>query len=48
MWTYDLTNHIMVDLEMVIVLTMITFMIGTNLYKILPLDKRVFHGFIKQ
>lgn len=48
MRTYDLTNHIMVDLEIVIVSATMAFIIGTNLYEILPMDERDFHGFIKQ
>lgn len=31
MWSYDLTDHIMITLKMIIVLATITFMIGTNL-----------------
>ena len=48
MWTYDLTYHIMVDLKMAIALATMTFMKGTNLHELHPMNERVFHDFIKQ
>ena len=38
LWTYDLINHIMVDLETSIALATITFVVGKNLYELHPTD----------
>ena len=46
LWTYDLTDHITVDLETIIALATITFVIEKNLYELRPTDEKVFNGFI--
>ena len=46
MWTYDLTNHLMVKLETVIALAKIIYIIDSNLYESHPMDERVFNEFI--
>lgn len=34
MWTYDITNHVMIDLDIVIALVIITFMEVINFYEL--------------
>lgn len=46
LWTYDLTYHIMVDLEIIIALATITFVVGINLYELHPIDEKIFNDFI--
>lgn len=33
MWTYDITNHVMVDLDIVIALVTMTFLVLINFYE---------------
>ena len=46
LWTDDLTNHIMVDLETNIALATIAFVVEKNLDKVHPTNERVFNDFI--
>ena len=46
MWTYALTNHLMVELETFIALGTMTHIAKTNLYEIYPMDERVLNDFI--
>ena len=46
LWTYDLTDHIMVDLETIIALATITFIVESNLYEVHPMDAKVFNDYI--
>ena len=46
MWTYDLTNHLMVELETIIALATMTYIVETNLYELHPMDEQVFNDFI--
>ena len=46
MWTYDLTDHLMVELETIIALATMTYIVETNLYELHPMDERVFNDFI--
>ena len=44
--TYDLTYHIIIDLETIIALATITFVVEKNLYELHPTDENVFNDFI--
>jgi hypothetical protein len=46
MWTYNLTNHLMVELETVIGLAIMVYIVETNLYELHLMDERVFNEFI--
>ena len=46
MWTYDLINHLMVELETIIALAIMTCSLETNLYELHPMNERVFTDFI--
>ena len=46
MWTYDLTDHLMVMLETIIALATMTYIIETNLYELHLMKERVFNDFI--
>ena len=46
MWTYDLKNHLMVELEIIIALAIMTYILETNLYELHPMNERVFNDFI--
>ena len=39
MWTYDLTNHLMVELETNTALLTMTYIVETNLYELHPMDE---------
>ena len=45
LWTYDLTNHMMVDLEIIIKLFLVTFVEEKNLYELHPMDEKVLNDF---
>lgn len=47
MWIYDLTNHLTVELDTVIVLVIMTCIVETKLYKLHPMDKCVLKDFTK-
>ena len=46
MWTHDLTNHIIGDLETIIALATLTFVVYKNLYELHPTDEQVFNDLI--
>ena len=46
LWTYDLSNHIMVDLEIIIALAMVTFVVEKNVYELHSTNEEVFNDFI--
>jgi hypothetical protein len=45
-WSYDLTYHIMVELNTVIALANLTYDAETNTYELHPSDEKVFIDFI--
>ena len=45
-WTHDLTNHIIGDLETIIALATLTFVVYKNLYELHPTDEQVFNDLI--
>ena len=45
-WSYDLTNHTMVELDTVIVLANLRYDAKANTYKLHPSDEKVFNDFI--
>ena len=47
-WTYDLTDHFMVDLETIIALASMTFIVDLGDYELRPVDEKVFDGFIDE
>ena len=47
-WTYDLTDHLMVDLEIIIALASMTYIIDLDAYKLHPGDEKVFNGNINE
>ena len=48
MWTYDLKNHLVVELETIIALAIMTYIVETNLCKLHPMDEWVFTDFINE
>lgn len=44
-WTYDLTDHLMVDLETIIALATMTYIGESNVYELHPGDEKVFNDF---
>ena len=46
MWTYNLTSHLMVELEIIIALATMTYVVEINLYELYPMNKQVFKDFI--
>jgi hypothetical protein len=46
MWTYNLTNGLMVELEAMIALLITIYFIETNLYELHPMNEQVFNDFI--
>lgn len=46
MWTYNRTNHLMVDLETLIVLDSMTYITYLCAYELYPGDGNVFNDFL--
>lgn len=46
MWTYDMTNHLMIKLETIMALATMTYIVKTKLYELHPTDEQMFNGFI--
>ena len=46
MWTYDLANHLVVELETIIASAIMIYIVPTSLYELHPMDERVFNDFI--
>ena len=44
-WKYDLTDHLMVDLETIIALATMTYIGESNVYELHPGDEKVFNDF---
>ena len=44
-WTYDLIDHLMVDLETIIALATMTYIGESNVYELHPGDEKVFNDF---
>ena len=40
-WTYDLTDHLVVELETIMALATMTYILKTNLYEFHPMNVRV-------
>jgi hypothetical protein len=45
-WSYDLTDHVMVELDTAITLASLTYDAEINTYKLHPSDEKVFNDFI--
>ena len=45
MWTYDLTYHLMRELEIIIVVAIMTYIVETNLDDLHLMDECVFNDF---
>ena len=45
-WVYDLRDHLIVELETIIALATMTYIVETNLYELHPMNERVFNDFI--
>ena len=41
-WTYNLANDLMVELETIIALAIMIYIVETNLYELHPMDEQVF------
>jgi hypothetical protein len=48
MWTYDLTNHLMVGLKTIIALSTLTYIVESNLDELHLMNEHVFNDFIDQ
>ena len=46
--TYDLTDHLMVDLEIIIALASMTYFVDLDVYELHPRDEKIFNDFIKE
>jgi hypothetical protein len=46
-WTYNFTNHLVVDLEMIIALASMTYIVDLD-YELHPGDDKVFNNFIDE
>ena len=44
-WTYDLTDHLMLDLETIIVLATMKYIGESNVYELHPGDEKVLNDF---
>jgi hypothetical protein len=42
-WNYDLTDHIMVELDTIIALANLTYDVETDTYELHPSDEKVFN-----
>ena len=47
-WTYDLMNHLMVDLETIVGLNFMRCIINLNVYELYPRDEKLFDNFINE
>ena len=45
---YNLTDHLMIDLETIIALAFMTYIIDLNTYELHPGDEKVFKRFINE
>jgi hypothetical protein len=48
LWTYDLTNHLMVGLKTIIALSTLTYIVESNLDELHLMNEHVFNDFIDQ
>ena len=46
MWTYDLTDHLMLGLKTIIALAIMTHIVEKNLYELHPMNAWMFKDFI--
>ena len=46
--TYDLMDHLTIDLEIIIALTSITYMVDLDAYELHPGGEKVFHDLINE
>ena len=44
-WTYDFINHLMIDLETIIALIVVPYIIDLSSYESLPRDEKHFNDF---
>ena len=47
-WTYDLTCHLVVYLETIIVIAFVTYIVDLDAYKLHQGDEKVFSNFINE
>ena len=47
-WTNNFTGHLMIDLETIIALAIMTYIIDLDAYKLHPRDEKVFNDFINK
>ena len=47
-WSYDLTDHLMVDLETIIALASMTYVVDLDAYELHRGDEKVFNDFINE
>ena len=47
-WTYNLTNHLMVDIKPIIILASMTYIVDLNAYELHPGDEKVLNDFINE
>ena len=47
-WTYNLTDQLMLDLETIIALASMTYIIDLDAYELHPGDEKVFNNFINE
>lgn len=45
MWTCDLMDHLMVELDTIVALVSLTYSAKTNLFKLHPMDEQVLNDF---
>jgi hypothetical protein len=45
-WTYDLTNNLMVDLETIITLAFMTYILDLDAYEFHPRDEKIFNNLL--
>jgi hypothetical protein len=45
-WTYNLTNHLMVDLETIVALASMTYIVDLDAYELHQGDEKIFNYFI--
>ena len=48
MWTYDLTDHLMLHLETILTLAFMTRIVDLDAYELHPRDEKIFNDFIHE
>ena len=47
-WTYNLTDHLMVDLETMIVLASLIYIANLDAYELHPGNEKIFNDFVNE